>query len=82
MKDHPETEIEQSMKELRKAGYLQTAKKIALKEINLEKVIFTNTDDEFRVRVAYSLEEACKLPEVGFEYVTDMSEAKLFRKRK
>jgi competence protein ComGC len=36
-KDHPETEIEPSLEELRKAGYLQTAKKIALKEINLEK---------------------------------------------
>ena len=37
MKDHPETETKPSLKELRKAGYLQTAKKIALKEINLEK---------------------------------------------
>jgi len=37
MKDHPETETEPTLKELRKAGYLQTAKKIALREINLEK---------------------------------------------
>jgi len=37
MKDHPETEADPSLKELRKAGYLQTAKKIALREINLEK---------------------------------------------
>lgn len=37
MKDHPEIETEPSLKELRKAGYLQTAKKIALREINLEK---------------------------------------------
>ena len=50
--------------------------------INLEKALFQNTDDEFHVKVAKSLEEACKLLEVGFEYVTDMDEAKLFRKRK
>jgi len=37
MKDHPEAETEPSLKELRKTGYLQTAKKIALREINLEK---------------------------------------------
>jgi len=37
MKDHPETKTEPTLKELRKAGYLQTAKKIALREINLEK---------------------------------------------
>lgn len=28
------------------------------------------------------LDEACKLLEVGFEYVTDMQGKKLFRKRK
>jgi len=28
------------------------------------------------------LEEACKLPEVGFEYICDIDNAKLFRKRK
>jgi hypothetical protein len=31
---------------------------------------------------ATTLEEACKLLEVGFEYVTDMDGYKLFRKRK
>lgn len=50
--------------------------------INLENALFQNTDDEFHVRVAHDLKEACKLLEVGFEYVTDMNEAKLFRKRK
>ena len=50
--------------------------------INIEKSLFQNTDDEFHVRVAHSLEETCKLLEVGFEYVTDMDGAKLFRKRK
>ena len=50
--------------------------------INLEKALFQNTDDEFHVKVAQNLDEACKLLEVGFEYVTDMDGAKLFRKRK
>lgn len=50
--------------------------------INLEKALFQNVDDEFHVKVAHSLDEACKLLEVGFEYVTDMNGAKLFRKRK
>ena len=37
IQDHPEADIKPSMRELRKAGYLQIAKKIALREINLEK---------------------------------------------
>ena len=32
--------------------------------------------------VAKNLEEACKLVEIGFEYVCDMDNVKLFRKRK
>ena len=39
-------------------------------------------DDEFHVRVAKTLKEACDLIEAGFDYVTDMDEAKIFRKRK
>ncbi len=50
--------------------------------INLEKAIFQNADEEYHVKVAQTLEEACKLLEVGFEYVTDLNGAKLFRKRK
>jgi integrase/recombinase XerD len=50
--------------------------------INLEKALFQNVNDEFHVKVAHSLDEACKLLEVGFEYVTDMEGAKIFRKRK
>jgi len=41
MKDHPETEIKPSLKELRKTGYLQIAKKIALREISLKKEVQT-----------------------------------------
>ena len=50
--------------------------------IDLEKAIFKETNDEFHVRVAENLDEACKLLEVGFEYVTDMDGKKIFRKRK
>jgi hypothetical protein len=44
--------------------------------------MFNDANDEFHVKVAESLQEACKLLEVGFEYVTDMDGKKLFRKRK
>ena len=37
IKDHPEKEMRPSLKELRKAGYLQTAKVITLREIQAEK---------------------------------------------
>jgi len=50
--------------------------------IDLEKAIFKETNDEFTVRVAENLDEACKLLEVGFKYVTDMKGKKIFRKRK
>jgi len=50
--------------------------------INLERALFQNVDDEFHVKVAHNLDEACKLLEVGFEYVTDMDGAAIFRKRK
>jgi competence protein ComGC len=36
-KDHPQTETAPSLKELRKAGYLQIAKTITLKEVYQEK---------------------------------------------
>ena len=38
--------------------------------------------DEYVSKVAWNLEEACKLVECGFDYVTDVEGAKLFRKRK
>jgi len=56
--------------------------KTTLIYIDLEKAIFREANDEFTVRVAEDLDEACKLLEVGFEYVTDMEGKKLFRKRK
>lgn len=39
-------------------------------------------DDEYICRVARTLKEASQLIESGFEYVTDMDGAKIFRKRK
>ena len=38
--------------------------------------------DEFHVAVARTLEDACKLVEQGFDYVTDIDGVKIFRKRK
>jgi hypothetical protein len=35
--------------------------------INLEKACVQNADDEFHVKVAQNLDEACKLLEAGFE---------------
>jgi hypothetical protein len=48
----------------------------------MEKLAFGEGLKEYHVKVAETLQEACKLLEVGFEYVTDLSGAKLFRKRK
>jgi len=50
--------------------------------IHLEAAIFKRGNDEFTVRTAKTIEGAKKLLEVGFEYVTEMEDAKLFRKRK
>jgi len=50
--------------------------------INLEKALFQNAADESHVKVAQNLDEACKLLEVGFEYVTEIDGARVFRKRK
>ncbi|NIQ06174.1 MAG: site-specific integrase [Candidatus Korarchaeota archaeon] len=55
---------------------------------NIEKtMIYTPLVDfedpeEFTCRVAKTLDEAKELIEAGFQYVTDMDDAKLFRKRK
>jgi hypothetical protein len=44
--------------------------------------VFTDKNDEFHASIAENLEQACKLLEVGFEYVTDIDGKRLFRKRK
>ncbi|MDI6715307.1 MAG: site-specific integrase [Thermodesulfovibrio sp.] len=38
--------------------------------------------EEFHVSVARTLQEACQLVEQGFDYVTEMENVKIFRKRK
>jgi integrase len=50
--------------------------------IDLEKALYRETDNAFTIKVAEDIDEACKLLEVGFEYVTDMDGKKIFRKRK
>lgn len=50
--------------------------------ISIEEALFQTNRDEFHVAVAKTMENACKLIEAGFEYVTDMEDAKIFRKRK
>jgi len=50
--------------------------------INLEAALFDERSDEFHVKVAETMDEACKLIEAGFDFVTDMDNAKIFRKRK
>jgi integrase len=49
--------------------------------VNLEQAIFEIAED-YEVKIAETLDDACKLLEVGFEYVTDMDGKKMFRKRK
>ena len=50
--------------------------------IQLEEALFKDTSDEFTCKVAKTVEQAKDLIECGFEYVTEINEAKLFRKRK
>jgi len=39
-------------------------------------------EDEYHVKVAKTIEEACELAEAGFDYFTAMDSAQIFRKRK
>jgi integrase len=50
--------------------------------VNMEQMIFNSAPSDYIVKVASTVEEACKLLEVGFEFVTDIGGQKLFRKRK
>jgi hypothetical protein len=42
----------------------------------MEHLLFKTENDEFHVKVAESLDEACKLLEEDFEYITDMDTRK------
>ena len=39
-------------------------------------------DDQFTVKVAYTLDEFISLLEQGFEYISDYQDKKILRKRK
>ena len=50
----------------------------------MKQTIFKTVDDQWTVRVATDVKEACTLTEAGFEYVTGEygDGGKIFRKRK
>ena len=50
--------------------------------IHIEEALWVNQDDEFVSNVAKTVDEARKLIEVGFEYVTTFDKMMLFRRRK
>jgi hypothetical protein len=50
--------------------------------IDLEKVLFNTKNDEFTVKVAENLEEACRFAEMGFEKFDEFEGKHLYRKRK
>jgi hypothetical protein len=39
-------------------------------------------DDDYVSKVAKTVKEACALVEAGFEYICEMDDCKIFRKRK
>lgn len=52
------------------------------KYIHLSNTLFTGENDEFHAKVAKNVDEACKLVETGFEYVTTIENVQIYRKRK
>lgn len=50
--------------------------------INLEQALFNISNDEFHVKTAKTVEEACKLAETGFEYFDTIDTIHIYRKRK
>ena len=56
--------------------------KNTLKYVQLEEALFKEQNKEFVCKVAKTIEEAKELIELGFEYVCEIQDAKLFRKRK
>jgi hypothetical protein len=50
---------------------------------NIERSLFQSKDnDEFTVKVAKNLDNVCELLKVGFEYVMEIDNINVFRKRK
>jgi hypothetical protein len=50
--------------------------------IHIEKMLYPETNDQFTVKVADTMDEAIKLMKVGFEFHAEIEGHKLFRKRK
>jgi integrase len=50
--------------------------------VNMEKMLFSGNANEYHVKAVSTVEEATALIKVGFEYVTEIDNKKLFRKRK
>ena len=50
--------------------------------ITIDNALFQDQTDEFHVKTAKTAEEACKLVEVGFEYVNTICDVHIYRKRK
>jgi hypothetical protein len=52
--------------------------------VQLDKNLFSESDDSFTTRIAHNTQEACPLIETGFEFVTGEYNdgGKIFRKRK
>jgi hypothetical protein len=44
--------------------------------------LFHEANEGFTSKIATSIDETCKVIEIGFEYVCEMDGKKLFRKRK
>jgi len=53
-----------------------------LKYIQLEQATHGNEPDNYTSRIAKTVKEARELVEAGFEYICDIDDVKLFRKRK
>jgi len=50
--------------------------------MTIEKAMFQNNADGFHVKTAKTVEEACKLEELGFEYFDTIDGIYIYRKRK
>jgi len=50
--------------------------------ITVEQALWQSKNEEFHVKTAETVEEACELVKVGFEYVCEIEGVKIFRKRK
>jgi integrase len=50
--------------------------------VNLEQALFSETNDEYHVKVAETIEEVAELVAVGYEYVSTIGNQQIYRKRK